>query len=167
MDTATIFNLDQPTIGPSDLRSFIEALDDARDSLCGPSADELSHITADLRVTLGKWHSAIERLTGTKSFDQIPDVDVDSTERQIDFDALQNIDAHLSRLILRHSNYGFAAANVTSELDQFFPQSELISVRKIALHLRRVISDLQAGRGANNDGSVTVTQPYSSIVSAW
>lgn len=161
MDAATISKLDQPTIGADDLRSFIEVLDD----IPGSSPD-ISHITADLRVALGKWHRSIAYNTGLESIDRLPHRSNDSYLDRAELNAaLQKIELHLSRLVNRHSNYAFGASNVPSELDHFFPQTALNEVRVARVHLRKVLSDFARAQ-APRLASVTVTKPVLSVC-AW
>lgn len=164
MDVATISILDQPTIGPDNLRSFIGVLDDVQDAVCDPQAAEIAHIATDLRVALGKWHQYITRITGHESIDRLRPRDDRATEFKINIEALRKIELHLSRLILRHSNFGFGALNVPNELDHFFPLDALDDIRTAHVRLLSALRDLPSAQRNRTFSSVTVTEPSMALV---
>ncbi|OZD12039.1 hypothetical protein CH253_22860 [Rhodococcus sp. 06-156-3C] len=164
MSVATLAELDEVTIGPHQLRSFIEALDRFRDLLTESQSSKIARVTTDLRVALGKWHKSICANTGGESIDRLPYRNDDDLPEIVDCETYSRIELHLSRLITRHSNFGFAAANDPSELDRFFPDAALADIRTARAHLRRVLSELKTEMPRQHPRSVTVTDRYMSIV---
>lgn len=166
MDSATVSNLDQTTIGAGDLRSFIEVLDDFGDAVYGPPVREVSQVTAELRVALGMWHRCIMYHTGLPSVDRGRELGHDRQDRpqgRTVRRAVEKIDLHLGRLIRRHSNFGFATSNVTRDIDAYFPEAALTHVRVARSMLRQVLTTWSCIQGT---GPTDVPAPTMSVC-AW
>lgn len=166
MDSATISNLDQTTIGAGDLRFFIEVLDDFGDAVYGPPVREVSQVTAELRVALGMWHRSITRHTGLPSVDRGRELGRNRRDRpqvRTVRRAVEKIDLHLDRLIRRHSNFGFATANVPRDVDAYFPEAALTHVRMARSMLRQVLTTWSCKQGT---GPTVLPAPAMSVC-AW
>lgn len=133
-----ILRMDQNTIGAKDLRLFISALDDVAGQCEQQPSVQLEQAALKLRVVLGEWmrlFNGSERIGGaTESNAGAQAIAFDGAATNIA--VLCNIERHLDRLVLRHSNFGYALANVPSSLDDHFPESALIHVRTALPHLR-------------------------------
>lgn len=140
-----VLRMDQNTIGAEDLSSFITALDELAARSPEQPSDEITQATTRLNASLDAWNRSLARHSDAVAVaehrhaahpqDATPSADVSP-----EVDVLQNVDRHLHRLVLRHSNFGFAAVNVPSSLDALFPEGALVHVRSARPHLRRAIS---------------------------
>lgn len=165
MSVATLTKLDQVTIGPEHLRVFVDVLDCVRERVDVRQADQIARVTTDLRVALGKWHKSISTKTDQRSIDRI--VALDDRELlgdSIDRETLSQIELHLSRLISRHSNFGFGAANVPSDLDKYFPEGAVVDIRTARVHLRRVLAKPLPPLSLGYHDPAIVAERYSAIV---
>lgn len=147
MKTSTLEKLNQPTIGPDDLDRFISVLDDVHEIVDAALAEEIDAVARELRASLAAWTRLAER--GINEQNASESKFDPQALRPPELSELHNIDRHLQRLILRHSNFGFAAANMPSDLDKYFPSDALLHLRVARARLRRVLSELAAGDRMN------------------
>lgn len=164
MTATTSTELDQITIGPNQLRSFIEILDALFDGVGDLEGDEIAHVATDLRIALGKWHKSIAFNTGRVSIDRLPCPNHNESLDSCDRVTLDEIDRHLSRLVSRHSNFGFGAVNAPSELDRFFPESAVTDVRTAHVRLRRILRQPFGQIPCQHLSHGTVTDRYMAVV---
>lgn len=133
-----VLRMNQNTIGVDDLASFVTALDDVATRCSQQPSEELGQATTTLRAALAQWeqslrgHDPVDYTTAPTPGTIAPTVDGVTTEVAV----LRTIEQHLDRLVLRHSNFGLAAANVPSSLDDLFPERALTYVRTALPHLR-------------------------------
>lgn len=164
MTVTTFTELDQITVGPNHLRSFIEILDAILDEIGDAEGNEIALIATDLRVALGKWHRSITVNSGQASLDRLPCRDRSELLDICDRAILVQIDLHLSRLVVRHSNFGFGAANAPSELDRFFPESAVTDVRAAHVRLSRILRQPSVQVPRRHVSHRTVMDRYMAVV---
>lgn len=155
MDLTAIAEMDQRTIGPTDLGHFLDVINVLDHDGATSVSTELGEIAHHLQTSLEAWNRSLVRFgLGADTVVSVNGGNVRQNEpsepseagANLHLAALRAIDAHLSRLILRHSNFGFAAANDPSMLDEHFPGDALHPIRIARPLLRRAIRDLDTVR---------------------
>lgn len=130
------------TFGPRDLDGFISALRRASSVVPALPGSELASAAEILNSSLESWEDAIEHWGAETPAPSVPATPTTASAGQL-IDDVKLIDALLSRIILRHSNFGFAAANCPSDLDRYFPGGEaLLQIRLGRRHLRAALSSI-------------------------
>lgn len=132
------------TFGPRDLDSFIATLRLVSSTVSSHASSELLIATRALSSALAIWTDAIERSGSPLPATSVPAAPTSASTGRIIEDA-KHIETLLSRMILRHSSFGFAAANCPSDLDRHFPGGEaLIQIHRGRRHLRAALSSIEA-----------------------
>lgn len=138
------------TFGPRDLDSFISTLRRASRLTSDSSKIELLSAAASLRGSLESWEGAIARQgvpvpapSEAAVFAPAGDEGQSAPNKSQIVHDVRHIDSMLSRLILRHSNFGFAVANNPSTLDRHFPGGDALrEIRVGRRHLRAALPAL-------------------------
>lgn len=149
MDLDEVLYMDQTTIGPDELSMFITAVDELAARCPREPSRELAHATTGLNAALSIWDSGRVRQSmqdpaSAPAVAAKPASVADDCAAEVA--VIHNIIRHLERLVLRHSNFGFAAHNLPSALDSAFPETALKDVRIALPRLRAAARALPATR---------------------
>jgi hypothetical protein len=159
-----IAEMNQRTISASDLSHFIDFINVLNQDTEDPASSELTEAADRLTTALEAWNRSLTRhgvdagVMASVNNGSTGSNEPESEEAGLKLAALRAIDTHLSRLILRHSNFMYALGNDPSPLDEHFPGAELTDVRVARSRLRKAMSKLDSsnpGRLATSHGGLS------------
>lgn len=151
MELTTFADMEQSTIGPADLSQFVEVISSLNHGEGKTASAELTKIAFQLEESLEAWKRSLVNnglTSAAEGFDATGDGQLQAASTDDKLAALRTIDRHLSRLIDRHSNFGFGAANAPDPLDMYFPGDALAPVRIARPLVRKAIAELDKARAS-------------------